>query len=106
MPRCAKRSWCPTTWCRTRARVPWSSSPASGVTAKCTETDTILLAARAAGLVIPSGCTMGICGTCKVRKLDGQVHMVHNGGITEEDIADDYILACCSNPIGHVTVEA
>jgi stachydrine N-demethylase, reductase component len=78
----------------------------SGVSAKCTETDTILLAARAAGLVIPSGCTMGICGTCKVRKLDGQVHMVHNGGITEEDIADNYILACCSNPIGHVTVEA
>lgn len=78
---------------------------ASGVTASCLQTDTILAAARAAGLAIPSGCTMGLCGTCKIRKTAGQVHMVHNGGITEEDIADNYILACCSNPIGRVTVD-
>jgi ferredoxin-NADP reductase len=78
----------------------------SGITAECTEADTILAAARTAGLVIPSGCTMGICGTCRIRKTAGQVHMVHNGGITEEDIADGYILACCSNPIGRVKVEA
>ena len=31
--------------------------------------------------------------------------MVHNGGITEEDIAAGYILACCSNPIGKVELE-
>ena len=79
---------------------------ASDITAKCAETDTILSAARNAGLVIPSGCTMGICGTCKVRKTEGQVHMVHNGGITDEDIEEGYILACCSNPIGHVKVDA
>ena len=78
----------------------------SGVTAKCSETDTVLAVARAAGLFIPSGCTMGICGTCKVLKTDGQVHMLHNGGITDEDIEEGYILACCSNPIGPVSVEA
>ena len=78
----------------------------SGVTAECTETDTILGAARAAGLALPSGCTMGICGSCKIRKTRGEVHMVHNGGITDEDVARGYILACCFNPIGRVTVEA
>jgi stachydrine N-demethylase, reductase component len=78
----------------------------SGVATKCAETDTILAAARAAGIVIPSGCGMGICGTCKVLKPEGRVHMVHNGGITDEDVADGYILACCSNPIGHVKVAA
>lgn len=78
----------------------------SGVTAGCAETDTVLAVARMAGLVIPSGCTMGICGTCKVRKAGGQVHMLHNGGITDEDIADGYILACCSNPIGKVEIDA
>ena len=40
----------------------------------------------AAGVAIPSGCTFGVCGTCKVRKTAGEVHMVHNGGITEDEI--------------------
>jgi len=86
----------------TRAEVVFSSS---GVTAKVAETDTILAAAKANGLNIPSGCTFGVCGTCKVRKTAGEVHMVHNGGISDDDIADGYILACCSNPIGKVEVE-
>ena len=78
----------------------------SDVTAKCSETDTVLAVARAAGLFIASGCTMGICGTCKILKTEGEVHMLHNGGITDEDIAEGYILACCSKPLGHVGVEA
>ncbi|CUH85728.1 3-ketosteroid-9-alpha-hydroxylase reductase subunit [Thalassovita mediterranea] len=77
----------------------------SGVTAKVAETDTVLAAARGAGLNIPSGCTFGVCGTCKVKKTAGEVHMVHNGGISEDDIEAGYILACCSNPIGKVEVE-
>ncbi|OWU80912.1 hybrid-cluster NAD(P)-dependent oxidoreductase [Phaeobacter sp. 22II1-1F12B] len=77
----------------------------SGVTQKCNETDTILSTARAAGLNIPSGCTFGVCGTCKIKKRSGQVHMVHNGGITDDDIEDGYVLACCSHPIGRVEVE-
>jgi len=72
----------------------------------CAQTDTILAATRSAGLNIPSGCTFGVCGTCKVLKLSGEVHMVHNGGISEDDIAAGYILACCSNPIGAVTIDA
>jgi ferredoxin-NADP reductase len=77
----------------------------SGVTAHCTQTDTVLAVAKSNGLVIPSGCTFGVCGTCKVKKLAGDVHLVHNGGISEEDIEAGYILACCSNPIGRVEVE-
>ncbi|MBL3569767.1 hybrid-cluster NAD(P)-dependent oxidoreductase [Rhodovulum sp. BSW8] len=77
----------------------------SGVTARASETDTILAAARGAGLNIPSGCTFGVCGTCKIRKLSGEVHMVHNGGISEDDIAAGYVLACCSHPIGKVAVD-
>ena len=76
----------------------------SGVSANVTETDTILSAARANGLNIPSGCTF-VCGTCKVRKSAGEVHMVHNGGISEDDIAEGYVLACCSHPTGKVSVD-
>jgi len=78
----------------------------SGHTATCLETDTVLAVARRSGLVIPSGCTFGVCGTCKIKKRAGEVYMVHNGGISEEDIEAGYILACCSNPIGRVEVEA
>lgn len=78
---------------------------ASGITAKCTETDTVLAVAKANGLNIPSGCTFGLCGTCKIRKTSGEVHMVHNGGITDEDIEEGYILACCSHPMGAIAVE-
>ena len=65
----------------------------------------VLAVARASGLNIPSGCTFGLCGTCKIMKTEGEVHMVHNGGISDEDIEEGYILACCSNPIGKVVVE-
>ena len=85
----------------TRAEITFGLS---GVTAACAETDTVLAVARASGLNIPSGCTFGLCGTCKVRKTAGQVHMVHNGGISEDDIADGWILACCSKPMGKVEV--
>ncbi|RDW14583.1 hybrid-cluster NAD(P)-dependent oxidoreductase [Paracoccus thiocyanatus] len=77
----------------------------SGVTANCAQADTVLAVAKANGLNIPSGCTFGLCGTCKIKKTAGEVHMVHNGGITDEDIEDGYILACCSHPIGAVSVE-
>lgn len=78
---------------------------ASGISAKCNETDTVLAIAKANGLNIPSGCTFGLCGTCKIKKNSGEVHMVHNGGISDEDIEEGYILACCSHPIGAISVE-
>ncbi|APZ50720.1 hybrid-cluster NAD(P)-dependent oxidoreductase [Salipiger abyssi] len=77
----------------------------SGVTQSCPETETVLAVARNAGIAIASGCTFGVCGTCKTKKLSGEVHMVHNGGITDEEIEEGYILACCSNPRGKVTLD-
>ena len=77
----------------------------SGITTACDETDTVLAIAKRSGLNIPSGCTFGLCGTCKVKKTAGDVHMVHNGGISDDDIAEGWILACCSKPMGKVTIE-
>lgn len=77
----------------------------SGQTVVCRESDTVLNAARMAGLHIPSACQFGVCGTCRVKKIAGDVHMVHNGGITDEEVEEGYILACCSNPLGEVVVE-
>lgn len=78
---------------------------ASDKVVDCSETDTVLAVAKRSGLNIPSGCTFGLCGTCKIKKISGEVHMVHNGGISDDDIEAGYILACCSNPMGKVMVD-
>ncbi|MBY4678388.1 hybrid-cluster NAD(P)-dependent oxidoreductase [Marinobacterium arenosum] len=67
--------------------------------------ETVHTAASKLGLHIPKACGMGICGTCKVKKTEGEVVMEHNGGITDEDIAEGYILTCCSVPNGKVVVD-
>lgn len=54
---------------------------------------------------IPNACRSGVCGTCKLRKLEGQVEMNHGGGITDEEIDEGYILPCCSVPLSDVTIE-
>ncbi len=77
----------------------------SGQSVQVPETTTILEAAKAAGLFIPNACNFGVCGTCKIMKRSGDVHMVHNGGISEEEEAEGYILACCSKPLSRVEVE-
>ncbi|WP_374373296.1 2Fe-2S iron-sulfur cluster-binding protein [Dongia sp.] len=70
----------------------------SGRSASIGGTETILAAAQAAGIPIPYACEMGLCGTCQVKKISGDVVMNHDGGITDDAIAEGYILACCSRP--------
>ena len=92
--------------------VPDDSAPAeivfarSGLTVACTEADTVLQAARSHGVALPSGCNFGLCGTCKQRLVAGQVHMVHNGGIMEDEIAEGFFLPCCARPLGRVEIDA
>lgn len=78
----------------------------SGVEASCPPGETVLQAARAAGVRIPSACEFGLCGTCKVKKSSGEVAMSHNGGILDEEIAEGFILVCCSRPLTPIEIEA
>ena len=66
----------------------------------------VLQAARAAGVRIPTACESGLCGTCKVMKTAGEVELSHNGGILDDEIAEGYILACCSRPLSALEIEA
>lgn len=68
-------------------------------------TETLLAVAKRAGLNIPSSCNFGLCGTCKVRKVSGSVSMVHNGGISDEEIDAGLVLACCAKPQGAVVLD-
>ena len=68
---------------------------ASGLSVPCDGSETVLAVARRSGPDIPSSCNFGLCGTCKIRKTGGEVVMVHNGGISDDEIAEGLILACC-----------
>jgi len=78
----------------------------SGVEGQCLAGQTVLQAARANGVRISAACEFGLCGTCRVRKVSGEVEMSHNGGILDEEIAEGYILACCSKPLSPLEIEA
>jgi ferredoxin-NADP reductase len=78
----------------------------TGEDALCQEGQTVLQAARSVGVRISAACESGLCGTCKVRKRSGEVEMHHNGGILEHELAQGYILACCSKPLGALEIEA
>ncbi|MFB2550852.1 2Fe-2S iron-sulfur cluster-binding protein [Ensifer soli] len=78
----------------------------SGKDAACLPGQTVLQTARAAGVRIGAACESGLCGTCRVMKISGEVEMNHNGGILDDEIEEGYILACCSRPRGDVQIEA
>lgn len=78
----------------------------SGKIGMCEPGHTLLQAARANGVRIGAACESGLCGTCKVMKVSGEVEMNHNGGILDDEIDEGYILACCSRPLGDVEIEA
>lgn len=77
----------------------------SGRTFDCAPGQTILQAAKLAGLPMPSSCTRGLCGTCKTRKLEGRVTMTHQGGIRQREIDAGLILPCSSRPDTDVTLD-
>lgn len=58
----------------------------------------ILDCVQAAGLPAPYACKGGVCTTCRAKILEGQVTMVKNYGLTEQEVADGYVLTCQSVP--------
>ncbi|MFC4069129.1 2Fe-2S iron-sulfur cluster-binding protein [Actinoplanes subglobosus] len=52
-----------------------------------------------AGLNPPYSCRQGQCGACAVRLVSGEVTLVNNEILEEEDFAEGYILACQAIPV-------
>ncbi|WP_037311433.1 ferredoxin--NADP reductase [Ruegeria halocynthiae] len=57
---------------------------------------TLLEAARAAGLAPPFSCQSGVCGACVARLTDGSVQMRNHVALEDADIAKGLILTCQS----------
>ncbi|AOJ72032.1 MULTISPECIES: hybrid-cluster NAD(P)-dependent oxidoreductase [Burkholderia] len=71
----------------------------------CGSDQHVLDAARRAGVRLPASCTQGMCGTCKVKLVSGQVDMKHNGGIRQREIDQGMVLLCCSKPLSDLVVD-
>lgn len=60
----------------------------------------ILDSVRAGGLPAPFACKAGVCATCRAKVTSGKVEMAGCYGLTDEEVADGYVLTCQSVPIG------
>lgn len=89
----------------TQQEVHWVTFHDSGKSVQVPAGTTLHEAAATAELTIPKACGMGICGTCRVRVLKGQADMNHNGGISDEEIEEGYVLTCCTGVTGDVELE-
>lgn len=58
----------------------------------------ILESVRAAGLHAPYACRGGVCTTCRAKVLSGEVTMLKNYGLTEEEVTAGYVLTCQALP--------
>jgi ferredoxin-NADP reductase len=66
---------------------------------------TLLQAGLEAGIDLPSSCTMGGCGACKVRKLEGSVVMSEPNCLSEAEREAGWVLACCAYADTNVVLE-
>lgn len=69
------------------------------------EDKSILQAASAAGLDLPSSCNAGVCTTCAAQILEGTVDQNDGMGISPELQQQGYALLCVSYPRSNLKIE-
>lgn len=78
----------------------------SNKTAPLPPDQSVLEVAESHGVPIDYACRVGVCGTCKIKLLEGKVTMEVEDALTPEDKANSIILACQAKSIGNLVVEA
>ncbi len=78
-----------------------------GQTIEVEEDQTILDAALRAGIWLPHACGHGLCATCKVQVVDGEVDLGEASPFALMDMerAEGKALACCAVPQSDLTIE-
>jgi ferredoxin-NADP reductase/ferredoxin len=79
---------------------------ASDMRRPVSEDATILDVADEAGVLIDNACRSGTCASCRIKLTSGRVSMAVQDGLTEQDKADGYILACQAKIQEDVMVDA
>jgi ferredoxin-NADP reductase/ferredoxin len=78
----------------------------TGINVRIDPSEHILGVAQRAGVRIGANCKEGMCGSCKVVKLSGEVEMNHQGGIRAREIAAGKFLPCCSTAQTDLVIDA
>ncbi|MFJ6002767.1 ferredoxin reductase [Arthrobacter sp. NPDC092385] len=78
----------------------------TGVNVRIDPAEHILGVAQRAGVRIGANCKEGMCGSCKVVKLSGEVDMNHQGGIRAREIDAGKFLPCCSTARTDLVIDA
>jgi ferredoxin-NADP reductase len=60
--------------------------------------DTLLQAARTAGLRAPASCETGSCGTCMAKIVEGSARMLNNDALEDDEVAEGWVLTCQTLP--------
>lgn len=68
--------------------------------------ETLLESSERNGVLIPSGCRMGSCGTCATKLLSGNVKMEREEALNDEMRSHGYILPCVSRALSDITLDA
>lgn len=66
---------------------------------------TLLDAGLAAGVEMPYSCTMGGCGACRVKLVEGAVDMDEPNCLSASERSEGYVLSCVGRARGAVTLE-
>jgi ferredoxin len=72
----------------------------------CRSDQTVLAAAEAAGVVLPSSCCSGVCTTCAALISEGSVHQPDAMGVKADLQQQGYALLCVSFPQADLRLKA
>ena len=70
--------------------------------------ESVLDAARRAGMALPYSCLSGVCGSCKATLISGQCHYPRNppSGLNAAELARDQVLLCQAVPLSDLVIAA
>jgi ferredoxin len=68
--------------------------------------ETILEAGLREGLALPFSCTVGGCGSCKMRVLEGAVALNEPNCLSQDERVTGHTLACSAYALGRLVVDA